>query len=45
LAALLTSAFSVSGALFLILELDEPFAGMIQISSTPLRDAFVHLGE
>ena len=45
LAALLISAFSVSGAIFLILELDEPFAGVIQISSTPLRDAFVHLGE
>jgi hypothetical protein len=44
-AALLISAFSVSGAIFLILELDEPFAGVIQISSAPMRDAFVHLGE
>jgi len=45
LAALLISAFSVSGAIFLILELDEPFAGVIQISSAPLRDAFTHLGK
>ena len=45
MAALLISAFSVSGAIFLILELDEPFAGVIQISSAPIRDAFTHLGE
>ena len=43
--ALLISAFSVSGAIFLILELDEPFAGVIQISSAPIRDAYTHLGE
>jgi hypothetical protein len=45
MAALLIAAFSVSGAIFLILELDEPFAGVIQISSAPIRDAFTHLGE
>jgi hypothetical protein len=45
MAALLLSAFSDSGAIFLILELDEPFAGVIQISSAPIRDAFTHLGE
>ena len=44
-ATLLISALSVSGAVFLILELDQPFEGVIQISSTPLRSAFVHLGE
>jgi hypothetical protein len=44
-AALLISAISVSGAIFLILELDQPFEGLIQISSAPLRSAFVHLGE
>ena len=44
-AALLISALSVSGAIFLILELDQPFEGLIQISSAPLRDAFEHLGE
>jgi len=45
LAALLISALSVSGAIFLILELDQPFDGVIQISSAPLRNAFAHLGE
>jgi hypothetical protein len=45
LVALLISTFSVSGAIFLILELDQPFAGVIQISSAPMRDAFTHLGE
>jgi hypothetical protein len=44
LVALLISAFSVSGAIFLIMELGGPFAGLIQISSAPLRNAFVHLG-
>jgi len=45
LASLLISALSVAGAIFLILELDQPFDGVIQISSTPLRSAFAHLGE
>jgi hypothetical protein len=42
--ALLLAAFSVSGAIFLILELDLPFGGMIQISPAPLRNALEHLG-
>jgi hypothetical protein len=37
--ALLVSAFSVAGAIFLILELDRPFGGLIQISNEPLRNA------
>jgi hypothetical protein len=45
LSALLISAFSVSGAIFLILELDQPLAGVIQISDAPLRNAFAHIGE
>lgn len=45
LAALLISALSVSGAIFLILELDQPFEGLIQIPSAPLRSAYAHLGE
>jgi hypothetical protein len=32
-------ALSVSGAIFLILEMDQPFAGLMQISSEPLRHA------
>lgn len=39
LASLVICALSVSGAIFLILELDQPFAGMMMISSEPLRDA------
>jgi hypothetical protein len=42
--ALLISALSVAGALFLILELDHPFSGLIQISSAPLRNALAVLG-
>jgi hypothetical protein len=41
---LMLCALSVAGALFLILELDRPFGGMIQISSTPLRNALAQLG-
>lgn len=42
--ALIIVALSVSSALFLILELDQPFSGVIQISSEPLRNALSHLG-
>ncbi|MGO8744848.1 MAG: DUF4239 domain-containing protein [Thermoguttaceae bacterium] len=41
---LLVCALAVSSAVFLILELDRPFDGMIQISSAPLRDALAQLG-
>jgi hypothetical protein len=44
-AALLISALSVSGAIFLILELDQPFEGLIQISSAPLRSTFAQLAQ
>jgi hypothetical protein len=44
LLTLLISALSVAGALFLILELDHPFSGLIQISSVPLRSALSVLG-
>ena len=37
--ALLVSALAVSGAIFLILELDEPFGGLIGISSEPMLNA------
>jgi hypothetical protein len=42
---LLIAALSVAGALFLILELDHPFSGLIQISSAPLRSALLVLGK
>ncbi|MBV8773452.1 MAG: DUF4239 domain-containing protein [Deltaproteobacteria bacterium] len=41
---LLISAISVAAALFLIMELDRPFSGAIQISSVPLRNALTALG-
>ncbi len=41
---LFVCALSVSGAIFLILELDRPFEGLIQISSDPLRNALEQLG-
>jgi len=43
--ALLIAALSVSGAVFLILELERPFGGVIQISSAPLRNALAQLGD
>lgn len=45
IAALFLCALSVSGAIFLILELDQPFGGLIKISSAPLRNALAHLGQ
>ncbi len=44
-AALMLSAISVSGAIFLILELDRPYGGLISISSKPMRLALEHLGK
>jgi uncharacterized protein DUF4239 len=41
---LLICALAVSSAIFLILELDRPFDGMIQIPSAPLRAALAQLG-
>lgn len=37
--ALMASALAVSGAIFLILELDQPFGGLIGISSEPMLNA------
>jgi hypothetical protein len=45
IAILLICALSLTGALFLIAELDRPFNGLIQISSKPLRDALGQLGQ
>ena len=41
--ALMVSALAVSGAIFLILELDEPFGGLIGISSQPMLNALHQL--
>jgi hypothetical protein len=37
-------ALSVSGAIFLILELDPSFEGLLQVSGAPLRTALAQLG-
>lgn len=42
---LFACALSVAGAIFLILELDRPFQGLLRISTAPLRNALVHLGK
>ena len=42
---LLISALSVSGAIFIILEMSHPLQGMVKVSSAPLRKAVEHLGQ
>lgn len=44
LAVLLLGSLVVSSAVFLILELDHPFGGIMRISSEPLRNALVVIG-
>lgn len=38
-------ALSIAGAIFLVLELDRPFGGLIQISGAPMRTTLEHLGK
>jgi len=42
---LFVCALSAAGSLFLILELDRPYEGLIKISSAPLRIALANLGQ
>ena len=42
---LLISALSVSGAIFIILEMNHPLQGMIKVSSAPMRKALEHMGQ
>ncbi len=44
-AVLFLCALSVAGSIFLILEMDVPFEGVMKISSAPLRYALSHLGQ
>ena len=44
IAALLVGAASVAGALFLILELDRPYEGLMRLSGAPLRAALAQIG-
>ena len=45
ISTLFLCALSVSGAIFLILEMYTPFEGLMQISSAPLQNALAHLGQ
>ena len=42
---LFIGACAISGAIFLVLELNEPLDGFIKVSNAPLRNALHHLGE
>ena len=42
--ALFVAAMSVAGAIYLILEMDQPYGGLIKLSSAPLRTAMDQLG-
>jgi hypothetical protein len=42
---LILCALAVASTLFLILEMYQPFRGLIQIPSEPLRNALAHLGQ
>ena len=44
-AALLAAALGLSGALFMIVEMDQPYQGMVKIPSTSLRTALEQLGQ
>ncbi len=44
LAFLFAATLSVSGAVFLIQELADPFGGVVRVSSVPLREVIAHLG-
>ncbi|HEY1929040.1 MAG TPA: hypothetical protein VGG92_16365 [Caulobacteraceae bacterium] len=43
-AALFLGSLSFAGAIFLILELSEPYHGILQVSDAPLRSAIAQLG-
>lgn len=44
-AALIVCALSVSGSIYLILEMSRPFEGLIKVSSAPLVYALAHMGQ
>ncbi len=43
--ALFVCALCVSGAVFLLLEMDQPLTGLVRISGGPLTEAIRHLGQ
>ncbi len=44
-AVIVLSAVSIASSLYLILDFDTPFGGLISISSRPMRDALLHMDE
>jgi len=44
-AAMLIASGAVAGAFYLIIEMDQPYSGVIRISSEPLRAALLDLGK
>jgi len=42
---LLVCALSIAAAIFIILEMDHPFSGVIRIPSGPARSALAHMGQ
>ena len=45
LTVLFVSALSVSGAIFIVLDMTHPLQGVIQVSSEPMRKALELLGQ
>lgn len=43
--ALLACALAVSGAVLLILELDQSLTGLVRVSPLPMQKALAHLGD
>ncbi len=41
--AFLVCSLAIGGSIFLILEMDHPFAGLLRVSSAPLRNALDHM--
>jgi hypothetical protein len=40
---MIVGAISVAGAIFLILELNQPYAGLIRLSDAPVRNALASM--
>jgi hypothetical protein len=45
IAVLLVSGLSIAGAIFLVVDLNRPFEGLLRMPSDPLRDALLYLGK
>jgi hypothetical protein len=44
IAAFLFGALSVSSSIFLILEMNQPYRGLMRLSDAPLRNALTQIG-